>query len=276
MQHHATVVDTRFGQQRILARLRPVEGASVDDDAADRIAVAADELGQRVHHDVRAVLDRPHQIGRGQRVVDDQRQAVLSSDFGDLLDIHELAAGIGQTFDVDRLGALIDQFVEARRIVDVSPAYIPAEALEGRTELVDRAAIKLARGDEVVARAHHCVEDQKVRGLTRSRGERRRAALEGRETLLQHRLGGIHDAGIDVTERLEAEQRGGVIGVVENERRRLIDRRGARAGCGIRLGSGMDGEGIEAWCALVHQKSPLARHGIRGALLAKAGRVCKG
>ena len=34
--------------------------------AADGGAVAADELRRRVDHDVRAVLDGPHQVGRGE------------------------------------------------------------------------------------------------------------------------------------------------------------------------------------------------------------------
>ena len=80
VQHDAAIFRARLRQHRIVARLRPVEGAAIDDDAADRIAVAADELGQRMHDDVGAMLDRPHQIGRGQRVVDDQRQAVLVGD----------------------------------------------------------------------------------------------------------------------------------------------------------------------------------------------------
>jgi hypothetical protein len=37
--------------------------------------VAAEKLRQRVHDDVGAVLDRLAQIGRGQRVVDDERHA---------------------------------------------------------------------------------------------------------------------------------------------------------------------------------------------------------
>ena len=76
VQHDAAIFGPRLRQHRIVAGFRPVERAAVDDDAAHRIAVAADELGQRMDDDVGAVLDRPHQVGRGQRVVDDQRQAV--------------------------------------------------------------------------------------------------------------------------------------------------------------------------------------------------------
>jgi len=46
VQHEATVFGARFRQHRVFARLRPVEGATVDNDAANRIAVAAHELGQ--------------------------------------------------------------------------------------------------------------------------------------------------------------------------------------------------------------------------------------
>ena len=52
----------------------PGEFAAVDDDAADGRAVPADELGGRMHHDIRAVLDGPAQIRRGESVVDHQRQ----------------------------------------------------------------------------------------------------------------------------------------------------------------------------------------------------------
>ncbi len=64
VQHHAVIVlGPRLRKHRVAAVARPVELAAVDDDAADRVAVAADELGQRVDDDVGAVLERPAQIG---------------------------------------------------------------------------------------------------------------------------------------------------------------------------------------------------------------------
>ena len=55
---------------------RPVGTAAVDHDAAHRRAMAAHELGQRMHDDVGAVLDRAQQDRRRDRIVDDQRHAV--------------------------------------------------------------------------------------------------------------------------------------------------------------------------------------------------------
>ena len=147
VQHDAAIFRARLRQHRIFARFRPVEGAAVDDDAADRIAVAADEFGQRMDDDVGAMLDRPHQIGRGQRVVDDQRQAVLAGDVADLLRCRRNAARIGQALDEDGLGLVVDLALEGRDVVGVGPAHLPAVILEGMAELVDRAAVKPCRGE---------------------------------------------------------------------------------------------------------------------------------
>ena len=57
-----------------------------------------------MHDDVGAVLDRLAEIGRGQRVVDDERHARVLRDLGDRLDVGDHAAGIGDRFDEDRLG----------------------------------------------------------------------------------------------------------------------------------------------------------------------------
>jgi hypothetical protein len=89
--------------------------------------------------------------------------------------------------------------------------------LEGLAELVDRAAVKPARGDEVVARAHDGVEHQKLRGMARGHGQRCGAAFKRGDALFEHGLGRVHDAGVDVAEGLEAKQRGCVIGIVEDE-----------------------------------------------------------
>ncbi len=66
------VIARRGGRQRrIPPALEPIEGAAIDDRAADRVAVAAEELSQRMHDDVGAMLDGADEIGRGQRVIDD-------------------------------------------------------------------------------------------------------------------------------------------------------------------------------------------------------------
>ena len=275
VQHDAVVFGPRLAQHRIAVLARPVERAGVDDHAADRVAVAAEEFRQRMNDDVGAVVDRLAEVGRRQRVVDDQRHAGAAGDVGDRLDVGDDAAGIGDQLDEDRLGLRRHRALERRDVVGVGPRHVPAEILERVIELVDRAAIELARGDELVAGLHQAVEHQHLRGVAGGDREPRGAAFERGDALLQHGVGRIADAGVDVAEGLQAEQRGRVIDVVEHERRGLIDRGRARAGGRIGLRAGMDrkrgkagsafGHGALLWCGRLWCIEP------QGSVKAKGG-----
>jgi hypothetical protein len=247
---------SRLAQHRIFVVFRPIEGAGIDDDAAERIAVAAEEFGQGVHDDIGAMVDGTDQIGRRQRVVDDQRHARLVGDRGHRLDVGDAATGICDRFDEDGLGARTYRALETFDVVGVGPHHVPAEALEGVGELVDRAAIEFSRGDELIAGHQQLLKHHELRGVAGGGRKRRSAAFEGGDAFLKHGSGRIGDAGIDVAERLQPEQRGGVIGVVENEGCGLIDRRHARAGGGIGLRSGMHGKGRKSRQTISHSWYP--------------------
>ena len=216
-----------------------------------------EKFRQRMHDDVGAVIDRADQIGRRQRVVDDQRHAGLAGDRGDRLDIGDAAGGIGDQLDEDRLGVRRHRALEACDIVGIGPRHVPAKALEGVGELVDRAAIEFSRGDDLVAGHQQLLKHHDLRGVSGRHRQRRGAALERRDALFQHRVGRIADAGIDVAERLQPEQRGGVVGIVEHERRGLIDRRRPRAGGRIGLRAGMHGKGRKSRETIGHSMRPV-------------------
>ena len=169
------------------------------------------------HDNVGAVFDRPHQVGRRQRIVDDQRNAVFARDLGNRLDVDELAARICQALDEDGAGFGVDLAFEGGNAVDIGPAHLPAVILESSAELVDRAAVEFSCRDEILARPHDTVEDQVLRRVARRSRKRRRAALERCDLLFQHGLGRVHDAGVDVAEGLQPEQRGRMVGVLEDE-----------------------------------------------------------
>ena len=71
------------------------------------------------------------------------------------------------------------------------------------------------------------------------------AALERGDALLDDVLGRVLDAGVDVAELGQREQVRGVVGVVEDVRRRLVDRRGASLGHRVGRGAGVDLLGLE-------------------------------
>src|SRR5260370_13282242 len=53
----AVIFGTRLAQHRIFVVLRPVAGAGIDNDAAQRVAVSAKKFRQRMHDELSAVVD---------------------------------------------------------------------------------------------------------------------------------------------------------------------------------------------------------------------------
>ena len=137
----------------------------------------------------------------------------------------------GLAIDSQKMARVLGVTALAKLAGSVESAHfdVPVELLEGVVELVDRAAVELPSRDELVAGLHQGVEHDRLRGVSRGHGECRRAAFERRDALLQHRLRGAADARVDVAERLQAEQRGGMVDVVEDIGRGLVDGRDARA-----------------------------------------------
>lgn len=83
--------------------------AAVDEDAADGDAVAADPLGDRVHHDVRAKLDRAGEVRRRKCVVDQQRNAGVVRDLRDSGNVEHFKTGIADGLADHELGVWLDR-----------------------------------------------------------------------------------------------------------------------------------------------------------------------
>ena len=180
--------------------------------------------------------------------------------------------GLAIELDEDRLGLFCQRGAKRVGIVGIGPLYLPAKVLEGVVELVDRAAVKLGRGDKFVARLHQGMKDESLRGVAGGDAERRRRAFEGGDALFEHRRRRVGDARINIAERLQAKQRRRVIDVVKYKRGGLVDRRDARARRRIGPRPGVNGEGGETGLVVAHRKnsgkklaplpSPLAGEGL--------------
>ncbi len=68
--------------------------------------------------------------------------------------------------------------LEILRIGRIDEMTSPAQLLEREAELGERAAIEVARGDELVARLHQCEEGEELGGMARGRGHRGAPAFE--------------------------------------------------------------------------------------------------
>jgi hypothetical protein len=92
-------------------------------------AVPAHVLGQRVHDDVRAPLDRLDQRRGRDGVVDDHRHAVPCAIARDRLEVGDVAGRVADGLEEHRLGLVVDQRLERLRRVVLGEAHL--DALDG-------------------------------------------------------------------------------------------------------------------------------------------------
>ena len=154
--------------------------------AADRGAVAADILGRRVDDDGGAVVERPAEHRR-RRVVHDQRHAELVADRRHLARSGRRRAS-GWAASRRSRRACVSSV--ARRNASGSAGSTKRTSmpmvLQRVGEQVPGAAVEVGRADDVVAGPRD-VLDREGRGrLARRQRERRHAALERGDALLQH------------------------------------------------------------------------------------------
>ena len=206
----------------------------------------ADVLGQRVHDDVGAPLERLDEAGGGDGVVHDHGDAVAVGRLGDGLDVGDVAGRVADGLEVDRNGLVVDERLEVLGAVAGGEPDVDAEVGQHVLEEGEGAAVQLRDGDHVVAGLGDGEDRVGDRGATGAGRERRDATLEGGQALLEDRLRRVHDPGVDVARDGEVEQVGAVLGVVELVGHRLVDRHRHGLGGGFGLVTGVDGEGFVA------------------------------
>ena len=107
--------------------LGPVKFAAVDDDAGDAVAVSAEEFCGRMDDDIRAPLDGIAQDRRGDRVIDDERNAIFVRDGCELFQVDHIELGIAERFGIDGAGAIVDGFAQAVVVIGFDEADFDAE-----------------------------------------------------------------------------------------------------------------------------------------------------
>ena len=163
---------------------------------------------------------------------------------GDGRDVQDLAAGIADGLAQHQARRGPDGFSEAIMIARIDERRFDAEARQGEAQHVARAAIERGRGDDVAARPHQGGDGDVQRGLATRHAQRARTLFQGRDTLLEHRHGGVGDAAVNVAADFEIEQARGMVDIAEHEGRRLVDRYGPRAGDRVGMLAGMQRQRI--------------------------------
>ena len=243
--------------------LLPGELAVVDDDAAERRAVSAHEFRQRVQHDVGAVLERAQQNRRGNRVVDDQRNAVPVGDLRQRFDIADVARRVSHALAEHRSRVRIDELLDGRGMVALGESNIDAESRQEVSKQRIGGAVELRHGDDVSSALGEIEHRVVQRGLPGGYAEGLHSAFERGDAPLEHFVGRIADAGIAVSLDLEIEQRRSVLGAVERIGHGLINRNGHGLRRGLDLIAAVNGDRFVAHRLRHHSQPPDERISLR-------------
>ena len=99
---------------------------------------------------------------------------------------------------------------------------------------------------------------QVQRRLAAGRCDGANAAFKRRDALLQHRVGRVADARVNVSRALQIEERSGLVTGLENEGRGEVNWHRARTGCRVRRGTGVQCQGVKARVRVAGHGFPLA------------------
>ncbi|MCY1425350.1 hypothetical protein D9M71_411370 [compost metagenome] len=161
---------------------------------------------------------------------------------GQRSDINDIAGGIADGLAEYRFGTRVDQRFEGGDIVMGREAGVDSHAWQGVRQQVVGAAVQLGHRDDIVAGFGDGLDGVGDSRHTRGDGQRANPAFQGGHALLEHVVGGVHDARIDVAGNLQVKQVGAVLGVVEGEGGGLVDRYGHRLGGRVGAEARMDGK----------------------------------
>ena len=209
--------------------------------------MAADPLRQRMHDDVRAVVDRAAEVGGGERVVDEHRNAGGMGDAGDGRNVEHFEIWVTDRLRQDKPGLQPDRSTEAGVVPGRDEGCVDAEAGQCSREEVDGSPIERGRRDDMIASARQRNDGEMHRRHAASRRHGADPALKRGEPFFEDRDGWIRDAAVDVAGALKIEQRCRMFCVAIDVRRRLVDRDGAGAVVWIRPLPSMEGERVKSW-----------------------------
>ena len=164
---------------------------------------------------------------------------------GDGFEVGDIQAGIAHRFAEEEFGFRRDRLGEILRILRIDETHRDAELREDVVKLREGAAVEIVRRDDLVPCGAEI--DDRVENRTRpgSQCQSGRAALHFRDALLEHIVGGVHQARVDVAEFAQAKEVRGMLGIAENKRAGAVDRHRAGEGDGIGGGAAVEAEGFE-------------------------------
>src|SRR5579862_3580173 len=207
--HEERVLAERFGENLLMvtraglgeqwkAAVLPWKLPRLYQHAADRRAVAVDELRCRMHDNVRAMLDRAAEIGSRERIVDDQRDARVVRECCERAQIGNDARRISDGLHEDQPRLRPNCGAHRAEIVGGYERRLDSHSLDRYGKLRHRTAVDVLRTNEMVAglreREHHAELRRKPAGES----DAAEAALQTRHPFFECSDRGIANTAVDV------------------------------------------------------------------------------
>ena len=184
----------------LVGMLLPVEVSAVDDASAHLRGVSVHVLGGGVRHDVAPEIERAAEDRGRERVVDDQRYAVLVRDLRELGDVEHHAGRVCDGLTEYALGVRTERLLYLRGgCIRIDEREFDSELLEGYRKEIERTAVYLRGGDHMVAGVAD-VEDGKCGRRLSGRGEDGcHSAFEGGDLLGHLVIGRVRKTRVEIS-----------------------------------------------------------------------------
>ncbi len=171
-------------------------------------------------------------------------------DRADARDVEHVQAGVAERLAEQQFRVGADRGAPCVDVARLDERGLDAEARQRVVQQIVAAAVERAGGHHVRAGTGQRGDRQMQGGLAAGGGDRADAALQCGDAFLEHRIGRVADAAVDVARALHVEQRCRVVAVLEHERGAQMYRYCACTGCGVGCGSGMQSQGVESRIAV--------------------------
>ena len=174
-------------------------------------------------HNIRAMLKRANQIRRRQRGIEHERHTsptgavCLVRNRCDRLNINQQITRITQRFAKKEPRVRAHRRTPRVHVPGINERRLNAKSRQRVVEQIVRPAVQRTARHNVAACAHQGDDCQMQRRLTRRNRNRPNTALKRRDALLQHSIGRIGEARVNMPSALHVEKRRRVIRILKHE-----------------------------------------------------------
>ena len=205
-KHRTMITRVWLSQSRELVGICfPVEFSAVYDNSSKRCAMSTQELGSRMHHDVRSVLDRTDHVWGAKRVVNDQWYVVTMSHFSYSINVSYSRIRVSECLSKYRLGVRLYGLFQCVEIVDFHNSVCHTLCCESVGDKVVGSAVEVVSCHNVVASLSNVLKGVCDSSSTACYSQSGHTPFKRGNTVFENSLSGVGQTAVDVTRIAQSE-----------------------------------------------------------------------